>query len=58
MLLDGSFIRADVIRFKYYLFILETIDTKLYKPEQTQPMKRMPKFTCRVKFYNKALELI
>ena len=37
--------------------MLGTIDTKLYKPEQTK-LKKIRKYTCTVKFDNKALELL
>lgn len=40
------------------MLILETIDTKLYKPEQIKPMKKIPKYTCTLIFNNKALDLI
>ena len=52
------FIRTNLIKFQYYLFILDTIDIKLYKPEQTKVKNKIPKYTCTVKFDSKALELI
>lgn len=36
ILLNETFIRADLIAFQDFLFILDSIDTKLYKPEQTK----------------------
>ena len=35
VLLNETFIRTDLIKFQYYLFILDTVDTKLCKPEHT-----------------------
>ena len=58
ILLNGPFIRTDLNKFQYYSFILNTIDTTLYKPEQTKQEKQIPKYTCSVKSDNKALELI
>ena len=40
ILLNGPFIGTDLIKFQYYSFILDTIDTKLYKPEQTRLNKK------------------
>ena len=37
ILLNGPFIRTDLIKYQYYLFIL---DTKPYKPEQTKEKKK------------------
>ena len=58
ILLCGTFIRTDLIKFQYHSFILDAIDTKLYKPEQTKLKKKIPKYICTVKFGNKALELM
>ena len=57
ILLNGSFIRTDLIKFQYYLSIFDTVDTKCYKSEQTKK-KKTRKYTCPAKFDNKALELI
>ena len=56
-LLNGPFIRTDLIEFQYYSFILQTIDIKLYKPEQTKHKKGIINQTFWVKFVNKALKL-
>ena len=58
IILNVPFIRIDLTKFQYYSFILDTIDTKLYKPEQTKQKKQIPKYSCTVKFDNKASELI
>ena len=58
ILLNGSFKRIDVTKLQYYSFILDTIDTKLYKPEQTKQKKKIHTYTLTVKFDTKALELI
>ena len=39
ILLNGPFVRTGLIKFQYYLFIHDTTDTKLYKPEQTKLKK-------------------
>ena len=54
------FIRTDLIKFKCFYFILDSFDIKLYKPGQkkTKTKEKIPAYTCRVKFDNKALELI
>ena len=58
---------THLIKFQYYSLILDTIDTKLSKPEQTKQEKtkqkkkrkeKKTKHTCTIKFDNKALELI
>ena len=50
ILLNGPFRRTDLITFQYYSFILDTIDSKLYKPEHTKPKKKTPEYTCTTKF--------
>ena len=40
ILLNGPFIRNDLIKFQYHPFIFDTIDTILYKPEQKKRKKR------------------
>ena len=58
---------THLIKFQYYSLILDTINTKLSKPEQTKQEKtkqkkkrkeKKTKHTCTIKFDNKALELI
>ena len=39
ILLNGPFIRTDLIQFQYHPFIFDTIDTILYKPEQKNGRK-------------------
>ena len=43
---------------KNYSFIIDTIDIKLYKPEQTKQKTSISNYTCAVKLDNKALQLI
>ena len=57
ILLCGTFIRTDLIKFQYHSFILDAVGTKLCKPEQTK-LKKIPKYICTVKFDNKALEFM
>ena len=42
---------------QFYLYILDIIDTKIFKPKQI-PLKRAPKHICTVSFDNKGLEYI
>ena len=56
ILLNRPLIRIDPIKFQYYSFIIDTIDTKLRKPEQTKQKKRIPNYTCTLKFGNRALK--
>ena len=58
ILLNGLFITIDLIKFRYSLVILETIETKLYKPEQARQKNGMSNCICMVKFDNKAIKLI
>ena len=42
-LLNGPLITADLIKFKYSAFMLDTIDTKLYQPEKKKKNKYLNK---------------
>ena len=42
----------------FYNYVLETIDTKIYKFKQIAPKKHTHKHTCIVTFDNKAVEAI
>ena len=42
---------------QYYLYILDIIDSKMFKPKQV-PTKKIPKHICTVSFDNKGLEAI
>ena len=57
-MLKGRFIGTVLTGFQYYFFILDFIDTKLYKHEQTTQNKKLPKYSCRVNLDNNGLELI
>ena len=41
-----------------HMYILDIIDTKLYKPVKKENKKTPSKFRCTVEFHNKAVELI
>ena len=42
----------------YHMYILDIIDTKLYKPKNTTAKKAPSKFRCTVDFQNKAIETV
>lgn len=55
ILLNGPFLRTDLIKFDHFSFIFDTvdIDTKPYKPEQAKQNLKKSKYTWAVKFDNK-----
>ena len=55
ILLNGLFITTDLIKFRYSLVILETIETKLYKHEQARHKNGILNYICLVKFDSKAV---
>ena len=48
----------DVKMEPYFLYILDIIDTKLYKRNFDKTKKHPPKYTCLVEFHNKGIEAI
>ena len=47
--------RTDLVKFQYFSFIFDTIDIKFYKFEQTKQARKIPTYTCTVKFDKKEL---
>ena len=45
-------------REQWYLYILDTINTKLFKPTSTPPKKTAPENVCTIRFINKGMEEI
>ena len=45
-------------REQWYLYILDTINTKLFKPASTPPKKSAPENVCIIRFINKGMEEI
>ena len=43
---------------QWYLAILDTIETKLCKPQFVKPKKKTPKYVCKTLFQNKGVEMI
>ena len=54
----GNQVTFDAKSEQYYLYILDIIDTKLYKPKLSAPRKSAPKHICTVNFDNKSIEAI
>ena len=57
ILSKGTLTNINGFSEKYYLYILDIIDTKLYQPSSLSK-KHIPKHICNVRFDNKALESI
>ena len=56
MLNKGNFIKFESREWNFYNSTLVVIDTKLYKPKQTE--KNPPKHICTIQVDNKTLEAI